>query len=145
WDGEFRRVIAVRRGWLRIFGWIGIARIAVADHLAGHDGRAAYDMAEPRSPRPIVGDASEGRDHVPIAGRFGLVEHGMVEARAPTPRLVHDERRQIVAYGIRMPALLAVRRRIQRRARVRRAVNEDDRPLAARLRDLELHVGLPDR
>ena len=50
-----------------------------------------------------------------------------------------------MAHGIGMPTLLAIRRRIQRRARVRRAVNEDDRPLAARLGDLELHVGLPDR
>src|SRR5215475_1542296 len=102
-------------------------------------------MAEPLGPRPVVGDAPEGRNHVPIAGRLGLVEHGLVEARTPTPRLVHDERRQIVTYGIRMPTLLAIRRRIQRRAGVRRAVNEDDRPLAARLRHLELHVGLPDR
>ena len=85
------------------------------------------------------------RNHVPIAGRLGLVEHRLVEARTPTPRLVHDERRQIVAHRIGMPALLTIRRRIQRRARVRRAVNEDDRPLAARLGDLELHVGLPDR
>src|SRR5882762_5942964 len=135
----------MRRGWLRIFSWIGIARIAVADHLSDHDGRAVYDMAEPLSPRPVVADASEGRDHVPIAGRLGLMEHGLVEARTPTPRLVHDERRQIVAYGIGMPALLAIRRRVQRRARVRRAVNEDDRPLTARLWDLELHVGLSDR
>src|SRR5256885_5000312 len=103
----------MRRGWLRIFSWIGIARIAVADHLADHDGRAVYDMAEPRGPRPVVGDASEGRDHAPIAGRLGLVKHGLVEARTPTPRLVHDERRQIVAHGIGMPALLAIRRRIQ--------------------------------
>jgi hypothetical protein len=73
------------------------------------------------------------------------VEHGLVEARTPAPRLVHDERRQIVAHGIGMPALLAIRRRIEGRARMRRAVNKDDRPLAARLRDLELHVRLPDR
>ena len=73
------------------------------------------------------------------------MKHGLVEARTPTPRLVHDERRQIVAHGIGMPALLAIRRRIQRRARVRRAVNQDDRPLAPRFRDLKLHVGLPDR
>src|SRR5262245_13610372 len=101
-------------------------------------------MAEPIGPRPVVGDASEGGNHVPIAGRLGLVQHGLVEARTPTPWLVHDERRQIVAHGIGMPALLAIRRRIQRRARVRGAVNEDDRPLPARLGDLELYVGLPD-
>src|SRR5262249_48142277 len=106
--GGFWRGIAVRRGWLRIFSWIGIAGIAVADHLAGRDGRAVYDMAEPRGPRPVVGDTSEGGNHVPIAGRLGLVEDGLVEARTPTPRLVHDERRQIVAHGVGMPALLAI-------------------------------------
>src|SRR5215470_5388621 len=88
--------------------------------------------------RPKVGTMSQ----LPVAL---AMEHGLVEARTPTPRLVHDERRQIVAHGIGMPALPAIRRRIQRRARMCRAVNEDDRPLAARLRDLELHVGLPDR
>ena len=90
---------------MRIFSWIGIARIAVADHLAVHDGRAAYDMAEPLGPRPVVGDASEGGNHVPIAGRLGLVEHGLVEARASASRLIDDVGLDSVAFAVGMVAI----------------------------------------
>ena len=103
---------------------------------------------------PRVGDALQRRQQrdggVAVAGReqrFGLVQHRLIEPRAAAARLIDDVGRDAFAHEVRIPTFALVGRRLERGARVRRAVHHDHGPAGRRAarRDLELHVHLADR
>src|SRR4030095_7511005 len=107
------------------------------------------EMPNPPLPRAVVGDSAEARKQIggglDVAAdktRLTLVNHRLVEARSPTPRLIDDVARHAVSNEIGIPAFAAVRRRLEAGTGVRRAVHHDDRPPTAVLlgRNLELHV-----
>jgi hypothetical protein len=147
-DRERRRINAVGlRRLCRVFSRIGIAGVAVADHLSSSNvSPGRHDVAEPGRPGAVVGDPAEARwDQIPVARRLGLEDNGLVKAGPAPPWLIDHKSGEFVSDGIGEPAFAATRYRIQRRSRMRRPVDHDERPPPSLLRNLELDVHLADR
>jgi hypothetical protein len=140
WNCALRRLC-------RVFSGIRIASVTVADHLSGGDVSAGrHDMAKPGRPGAVVGDPAEARrNQIPVARRLGFEDHRLVKAGPASPWLIDDESGEFVSDGIREPAFGTARRRIQRRPRMRRPVDHDERPPPSLLWDLELDIHLADR
>ena len=99
-DRERRRIDAVGlRRLCGVFSRIGIAGVAVADHLSSSDvSTGRHDVAKPGRPGAVVGDPAEARrDQIPVARRLGLEDDRLVKAGPAPPWLIDHERGEFVS------------------------------------------------
>src|SRR3954447_501855 len=107
-----RRIDAV--GWRRhqrVLRRVRIAWVPMPNHRSGNNvGARWYDMPEPTGPDVVAGPPTERGDQSQVSSDPRLVKDGPIEAGPAPPRLIHDERSDIIAYRVRKPAFAPIGR-----------------------------------
>src|SRR5215831_21425811 len=102
---------------------VGVAQVPMSNQVAVQYGRVfRYEVAEPGSPRAIVGDSANAWQQLHAARDVSLgyihlsfMDHGLVESRAATSRLIDDVGWVAFPHEVRKPPFTAVRRCLQAR------------------------------